>query len=86
MPNNLCLKWGTVKGWDFESTDCEGFSMLKQYLKNSPLSCAMDHPDEDRKKLLCEIIEKIDGEIQNDWSGEIMTKESAKEYVMNYGN
>lgn len=83
--DSLLLKWGTVKGWDFEDVDCEAFQLLKKYLENAPASCMADHPDETRKKLLCEIIDKMDGEIQEDWGGEMLSKEAAKDYVMNYG-
>jgi len=85
MSESLLLKWGTLKGWHFESEESEAFKLAKKYLKNSPMSCAMDHPDEDRKKMLCEIIDKLDGEIKNDWTGEMLTKDQAKKYVMEYG-
>ena len=84
--DSLLLKWGTVKGWDFEDTDSDAFQSLMKYVENLPLSCAMDKPDEERKKLLCDVIDKMDGEIQNDWSGEILTKEQAKDYVMGYSS
>jgi len=70
--------------WNFEDTESEAWKLLKQYLENSPMSCMADSPDEARKKLLCEVIDKMDGEIQEDWGGEILTKEAAKMYVMNY--
>lgn len=82
--DSLLLKWGTVKGWNFEDDDSEAWRLLKQFLENSSVSCMTDRPNDDRKKLLCDVIDKMDGEIQNDWTGEIMTKQEAKEYVMNY--
>jgi len=84
--DSLLLKWGTVKGWNFEDAECEAFKLLKKFLKGSPASCIMDCPDKERKELLCRIIDKIDGEIQEDWDGKILTKEEAKDYVMNYGS
>lgn len=84
--DSLLLKWGTVKGWDFEDTESEAWKLLKQYLENSPMSCMADRPDEEKKKLLCEVIDKMDGEIHEDWGGEMLTKEQAKNYVMNYGS
>lgn len=33
-----------------------------------------DHPDKRRKEILCELIDQLDGDIQNDWTGEMMTK------------
>ena len=83
--NYLLLKWGTVKGWSFNDTDSEVFKIFKKYMEGSTtLGCMTDHPNEDRKKLLCDVIEKFDGEIQNDWDGEFYTKEKAKDYIMNY--
>lgn len=80
----LLLKWGTVKGWrDFKEGEC--FELLKMYVEDSPMSCAMDNPDEARKGILCELIDKLDGTIWNDWHGREMTKEEAKKYVMEYG-
>ena len=81
----LLLKWGTVKGWNFENTDSEAFNLLRKYMKSSPASgCMTDHPNDERKKILCDIIDKMDGEIQNDWTGDILSKEDAKKYVMEY--
>ena len=82
--NNIMLKWGTLKGWDVEE-ESEILRKINEFLKNSPVSCMADKPDKTRKKLLCEIIDMVDGEIENNWTGEILTKDQAKEYVMNYG-
>lgn len=81
----LLLKWGTVKGWEFEDASPKAQEMLKSYLKNSPMSCMADHPTDERKKLLCDLIDEFEGVIHNDWTGEDMTKKQAKEYVMEYG-
>jgi len=78
----LLLKWGTVKGWDFNDTSCEAFELLKKYMKDSQASCIADHPDENMKKLLCEIIDKMDGIIENDWTGEVLSEEAAKKYIL----
>lgn len=83
--DSLLLKWGTVKGWHIEKEDCEVWEMLKKYLEGTSLSCMTDHPTEERKELLCKIIDKLDGEIQNDWTGEMMSKEEAKKYILEYG-
>lgn len=80
----LLLKWGTVKGWDFPDVESDTFGLLKEYLKDSPASCITDHPDEDRKNLLCKIIDMHDGVIENDWEGKVMSKAEAKNYVQNY--
>lgn len=49
------------------------------------LSLAASAVKASRRRALCNLIDAIDGEIMNDWSGEQMTKEEAKQYVMEYG-
>ena len=85
MPESLLLKWGTVKGWD-DLSDKSQEIMGRFFEDGMCLSAAADHPDEKRKAILCELIDQFDGEIQNDWTGEKMTKEQAKEYVLTYGD
>lgn len=81
----LLLKWGTVKGWrNFKEGECR--DLLEKYLEDSPMSCALDYPDEAKKLMLCEIIDKFDGIIHNDWDGVDMTKEQAKKYVIGYAH
>jgi len=81
----LLLKWGTLKGWNLpEEGEC--FELLKKYFAEGvPMSAMADRPEEERKKILCELINKFDGPITNDWSGEEYTKEQAINYIMNYG-
>ena len=57
---HLSLKWGTVKGWN-NIPEGECFELLKKYLDDSPMSCALDKPDEVRKLILCDLIEKLNG-------------------------
>ena len=80
---SLLLKWGTIKGWDNLSERSQ--EIAKRYFAEGVgASAILDRPDDDRKAVLCELIDQLDGEIQNDWSGEKMTKEEAKEYVTMY--
>ena len=84
MPESLLLKWGTIKGWDEFSERSQ--KILERYYEDGMLmSCAADKPDDKRKAILCELIDQLDGEIQNDWTGKMMTKDEAKKYVMDYG-
>lgn len=83
MSNILTLKWGTVKGWELETDEAKealqkwvdfGMSMSIATQKDTPkqrdaLIAAIDHMDE----------------IWNDRGGVQMTKEEAKDYVLNYG-
>jgi hypothetical protein len=46
---------------------------------------AMQQRDTDKQKqAICDLIDAIDGPIENDWTGEAMTKEEAKKYVLEY--
>lgn len=82
----LLLKWGTIKGWEFETTECESFKLLEKYMDNMSGGCAQHKPNKEQNELLCTLIEDFDGEIWNDWDDKIMSKEEAKEYVSTYGD
>jgi hypothetical protein len=83
MAESLLLKWGTIKGWD-DFTEKSQEIVGRYFADGMCMSAAADKPDATRKVILCELIDQLDGEIQNDWSGEIMSKEAAKKYVMEY--
>ena len=83
MTETLTLKWGTIKGWS-DLTD-KSVEIIKRFFADgAPMSCAMDRPDNERKAILCELIDQIDGEIWNDWDGEKMSKNEARKYVLEY--
>src|SRR6186997_268451 len=84
MTESLLLKWGTVKGWD-ELSEKSQEIMRRFFADGMCMSAAMDKPDAARRAILCELIDQLDGEIQNDWSGDMMSKEEAKKYVLEYG-
>jgi hypothetical protein len=85
MAEHLLLKWGTLKGWKVES-DAAKAALDKYGSEPVDMWSAMAQKDTPTQKVaLCELIDAIDGEIQNDWSGEKLTKEDAKKYVMEYG-
>ena len=86
MAEHLLLKWGNLKGWEVESEAAQ--AALKAYWEageNASAPMAMVRLDNPEKLALCNLIDAIDGEIQNDWTGEMMTKEDAKAYVLGYG-
>jgi hypothetical protein len=84
MAEQLLLKWGTIKGWDGLSD--KSVEIVKRFFADGMcMSAAMDKPDAGRRAILCELIDQLDGEIQNDWSGEKMSKDEAKKYVLEYG-
>lgn len=86
MADQLLLKWGTLKGWDLESDAALAAAQRLGETGDRCVSAALQHDTPDQKQALCDLIDAIDGTIQNDWSGEIMTKEQAKAYVMEYGS
>jgi len=83
--DSLVLKWGTLKYWDLNSPTA--IAALKKYDEagEHSMSAALQHDNVDQKSALCEIIDAVDCDIMNDWSGDIMSKEEAKKYVMEYG-
>ena len=82
---HLLLKWGTLKGWNLGDNET-ALAAARRYEAAGPVSLgAMAQRDnDDQKQALCDLIDAIDGPIQNDWSGEFMTKEEAKKYVLEY--
>jgi hypothetical protein len=85
MAESLLLKWGTVKAWDDLSEKSQEI-MGRYFADGMELSAMADKPTEERKAILCELIDQFSGEIQNDWSGDVMTKDEAKKYVLEYGS
>ncbi len=85
MSERLTLKWGTVKGWDNLSERSQ--EIIRRYFQDGiPMSAMADRPDEERRRILCELIDQLDGEIWNDWNDCVMTKDEAKRYVSEYGS
>ncbi len=84
MSDYLLLKWGTLKGWDLKSDAALAAAKILDEAGERSMSAAMQHDNEEQKIALCGLIDAIDGEIQNDWTGKMMTKDEAKAYVMEY--
>jgi len=82
----LTLKWGTLKSWNFSNSE-KGKELLKEYNQIGSSFSAMTQKDTPRQKeIICELIDLCDGDtIYLNWNGEDISKEKAKEYVMNYG-
>ena len=82
----LLLKWGTLKGWCFKNSP-EAFEALKEYNSLGASYSAMAQKDSSRQKeLLCIMIDKVNGPVSSDWTGEDWTenREAAKKYVLEY--
>jgi len=86
ITNYLTLKWGTLKSWDFTNSK-KGGELLKEYCEIGASCSAIMQDDTPRQKeILCELIDLCDDDtIYLDWDAKYVSKEKAKEYVMNYG-
>lgn len=83
----LLLKWGTLKAWNFKNSP-EALEALKEYQSIGSSISAMAQKDTPRQKeLICIMIDKVNGSVSSDWTGEDWTnnRQAAKDYVMNYG-
>jgi hypothetical protein len=84
MSQHLIFKWGTLKGWNLVGNDA-ALEAAKRYEAGGMAAGAMQQRDSDeQKQALCDMIDAIDGPITNDWTGEPMTKDEAKSYVLEY--
>jgi hypothetical protein len=84
----LLLKWGTLKGWCFKNSP-DAKEALKEWASLGSSFSAMAQRDTERQKeLICIMIDKVNGPVTSDWSGEDWTndREKAKKYVLEYGN
>lgn len=81
---HLTLKWGTLKSWDFKRDTTR--ALAQKYADLGWSGSAMTQPNTEAHRIvLCELIDALDADtIGNDWTGEEMTKEAAKKYVMEY--
>lgn len=83
MAERLTLKWGTLKGWD--NLGDKSQELVKQYLDLGVKYSAMAQQDTpEQKRIICELIDTINGEIWNDWNDTAMSKDAAKHYVQTY--
>lgn len=81
----LLLKWGTLKGWNVTGNKKAKAAIKRYAAEGASMSAMLQKDTPTQKQALCDIIDAINGPITNDWSGEKMSKEQAKEYVLNYG-
>lgn len=84
MAEYLLLKWGTLKGRNLGENEA-ALAAAQRYADGGMSMSAMAQRDTDeQRQALCDLIDAIDGPITNDWSGEQMTKDEAKKYVLEY--
>ena len=83
--DSIALKWGTWKHLGLKSEAVKKVADNYEDLKWSGGAMSQVMTDE-HKKCLCEIIDASNcDEILLDWEGEYVSKEKAKEYIMDYG-
>ena len=82
---SLTLKWGSLKALKIHNPETR--ELLKQWHALGSCASSMAHRDTpEQKELICKIIDAVDcEEIYLDWNSEYVSKDKAKEYVMNYG-
>jgi hypothetical protein len=86
MSDELILKWGTLKAWNFTGNE-KALALLKEYIAIGTSVSAMMQRDSPRQKdIICELIDAGDFEtVHLDWDGRDVSKAEAKEYIRNYG-
>jgi hypothetical protein len=81
----LLLKWGTIKGWgDLRGNQAAVEAWNRYHAEPVSLGVMSQRDTDAQKQALCDLIDAVNGPIENDWSGETMTKDEAKKYVMEY--
>lgn len=83
MSEHLDLKWGTLKGWDLK-TEASREAARRYFAEPTSMGAMQQRDTQTQKQALCDLIDALDGTIINAWSGEEMTKEEAKKYVLEY--
>ncbi len=81
--NYLTLKWGTVKGWHLKTKEAQA-ALQKWQDFGVSMSAMMQHDSPEQQQALLDAIDHMD-EIYLDWDDKIVSREEAKEYVLNYG-
>ena len=82
MAVSIELKWRNIKGWDSIPLDHPAASALQKWIDSDPGIGVMTRPTDEQKELICAVIDAVDGTIINDLTGEVMTPEEAKAYIM----
>jgi len=86
MSESLILKWGSLKGWELHSE--VSMAALQKYFDAGTvsMSAALQRDNADQKTALLDLIDVVDCEtVCLDWDGKNVSKDKAKEYILNYG-
>lgn len=82
----LTLKWGTLKGWNLENENKKCQTLMEEYVNiGVSFGCMMQDDTDRQKKIILELIDNVKGKIYLSWDGKYVSKDEAKQYIMNYG-
>lgn len=80
----LRLKWGTLKGCQPGENRAARDAIGRYFDAPVSMGAAQQHDTPEQKQAICDLIDAINGPITNDWTGEQMTRDEAKKYVLEY--
>jgi hypothetical protein len=83
IDESLCLKFGTVKSWTLDPDGNAAPIMAEYIARFCGVQGQIRSPEQ--QEMLCKLIDSLSTEdIVGDWDGKIMSKDDAKNYVINY--
>lgn len=83
--DHLSLKWGTLKSWRIH-TDEQRDLLRRYYELGASMSAMLQRDTPEQKDIICRLIDLCGAPtIYLDWDDKDVSKEDAKQYVMNYG-
>ncbi len=85
MAERLTLKWGTLKGWRFESP--AALALLTEYGEiGHTVSAALQRDSDRQKEIICELIDiGTFDTVYLSWDGKDVSKEEAKKWRCQFG-
>lgn len=85
----LGLKWGSVKFCKGVEEGTPAHDALVRYYEDPvSMSAAAQKDTDNQQQAVLDLIDAVadaGGEIYSDWSGETYTRETAKQYILEYG-
>lgn len=83
---SLTLKWGTLKGWRLNQGGPAKAALNRWAEGGYSMSAMMQEDTPEQKQAILDLIDALDADtVHLDWEGEDVSKEAAKQYVMEYG-
>lgn len=82
--DELTLKWGTLKAWDFTHNP-KAAALAERYAALGHCVSAMCQEDtKEQKDIIIQMIDAVDCDIYLSWDGRYVSKDEAKKYVAEY--